>query len=293
MQQIKLLVSTFLVFICALLPGLATAEQQFVATSLDLGFTPENVNFFVRYSDGSVDQYKAMVSAVRLGKGADPGAARWLTAAVIKISPQRLALGYTIFAEGAGNSYYYVPNLSLDDVHEVPFEGSIDVMKAHTNARSEVLNSLTVQSQTQTDNLKRLRADAEVIANLSRIVEVKDEIEVVKSEIENLDGDLKRLKEIFTSVRAMPAPANYYQRESELTKQQAELRKLVETAEKMESTRQSESQEEIDYKLSLIELTRYEDEDKLRQELIRLKKQPSSTLPTPQQQPVKNYWDMQ
>lgn len=271
----------------------AENKQNLIVSPIKLKFTPENALFIVSYNDATYAQFQGVVIRSFDKTISEEGETQWLAGALVLSNGQQTPVNYSIFLRGKQKEIHYVPNLNLDDINHMAYTGSLDHMKEHIMSRKTVLNSWLVQAKTQADNLKRLRADAEVIADISRILEASEEIDIVKSEIENLEVDLKLLRDIFSSVKTLSVPSNYYRRELELEKQSNELMNLVKQTTSAEESRKNESQEEIQLKLSMVELTRYEDEDKLRQELIRLKKLPITAKVEVSPEPVKNYWDVQ
>jgi hypothetical protein len=293
-----------ILFLCLLIlfPFSAFAEethQELLSRKIEVNFIPEKAFLIVDYSDGALQQYQALLIPPINKAESDLNISEWIAGTYVKSSPGSTPTGYSVFLKGKQAESALLPRMIIEASAGQPYANSVDLMKEQISIRKKILESLQVQNNTQAANLKRLRADAEVIANLSRIVEIVEETEVVKSEIENLDKDLELLRSTFQAVKNMSQPKNYIRREFELTKQADEFIKLVTVTETGEDARKNVSQEDIQKKLGLIEQTRFEDEEKLKQQLIRLKTRPTSgaanTIP-PQDagtDPVKNYWETQ
>ncbi len=280
--------------------GIAFAQEnrsELISFKTPLEFIPEKAFINIEYADHSVIQYQALIIPPAKKADSEFSKNEWLIGTMIKTNQSNPAVNFSIFLKGKLQENKFIPAMSIENSGNSTFLNSVDLIQQQILIKKQILESLQVQYNTQSGNLKRLRADAEVIANLGRIVEVVDEIEIIKSEIENLDKDLELLRSTFQAVKGMSQPKNYLRRELELTKQSDDLLKLVKTTESSEESRKNLSQEEVQAKLALIEETRYEDEDKLKNELIRLKTHAGrpKTLPlaTPQGEQIKNYWDVQ
>lgn len=289
-----MLLTALIHFILPAAPG-----ATIVSSVVTLDFEPEEATILVKDVDGQHTGYRALPFLMRKeGTGTQAAkTAEWLIGTVVKTRSDAAPESLTLFLRGAGNQTKVIAGLSLDSpgvfIHSV---GSEDIKQKILKQR-QILESWLVQSKAQEDNLRRIRADAEIIGSLSRIAETEEEIEILKSEIENLDRDLDLLRDRFSAVKNLEAPQGYLRRELELSRHSADLLKVARAAEESESSRKALSQSELHRKLELVEKTRFEDEEKLRAELIRLKKQDfgsagsiSSSEPS---EPVKNYWDLE
>ena len=300
----KLIIYIFTLFLLS--PGYLFS-QDLISDKLSLDFIPEKAVIIVRYPQtGSADsfsnsfvQYQSLIIPPMNKTENDFNKNQWVVGTYIQNAASNPASSYNIYLKGRKNESFLNGRVELDNSKVLSRQATnIDSLKSQIANRKQILDSLLVQSSTQTSNLKRLRADAEVIANLSRIVEIVEESDAVKSEIDNINRDLELLKNTFQSVKNMPAPKNYLRRELELTKQSDEMIKLVKSTEGSEDKRKNVSQDDLQLKLRLIEETRYEDEEQLKQQLIRLKTHPASELKDQQggvesPEPAKNYWETQ
>ncbi len=146
-------------------------------------------------------------------------------------------------------------------------------MRALLLSRKDVLRSWQLQVRAQDESLERLRADADIIANLGRIVEVKEDAERFRQEAAALDKDITNLRRLFAITRDHASPKNFLGRESQLQKQLAELNHLHEELGTRNGQERSAFELDVQRKLALIEETRFDDYEGLQRELIRLRKQ--------------------
>lgn len=149
---------------------------------------------------------------------------------------------------------------------------SADGLRERLLIRKQELNNLRMQFDAQEDSLKRLRADADIIANLGRIVDLREEAERIKKELTDLDHDIISLNEFIGLVRNLPAPGNLLARERQLGRQLQELAEATKKADAEEFSRRSATERELQDHLALVELARHEDLDAMQRELVRLRK---------------------
>jgi len=153
------------------------------------------------------------------------------------------------------------------------FGGSIDNLREHLLKRKQESRSWQTQVDAQDDSLRRLRADADIVADLGRIVEVREETDRVQQSIRGFVQDQANLEEFVRLVRSGPQPRNFAARERQLTKQIVELADAAKGTETGEFARRSEAEREVQRKLGFVEQSRSLDYDALQRELVQLRKQ--------------------
>ena len=238
-------------------------EASFIDASFESAQEPKEALFLIDRRDGGLLRVRGLVVPVL---GARGGVKAWRAGAALPSTiDESEELYFSVLVTFDAGARKLFPGFTR--LAAAP-EGPLDTRLLQ---RRETLRSWQLQVHIQEDNLARLRADAEVIGNLSRIVEVQDEIERTNKSIEDLERDMVNLQYFLRQTQGGPLPPNYAGRESQLTRQIAELAQAAKIAESQEFSRSSRSQSEMRHKLSLVEATRELDYDTLQRELIRLR----------------------
>ena len=139
--------------------------------------------------------------------------------------------------------------------------------------RRKELSDLELQRERQTANLERLQTDADVIANVGRIVDAEDELGAVKSDAGRLKASLLAARERLASLRALPAPTNYERREAEISGYLNEFSKASQGVHGDVLQRLASAEGEMQKKVALIESTKNEHMDLLHKELANLRRE--------------------
>ena len=265
----------------------AQNHQRLLVHTAAIDFTPQEAYLIIKTVDGKFISYKALMSPI------ENGASEWIVGAYIEEPLNNPPQSFNLLFKGNDNELFYTQSVNIDSINEADYKMSVESMKRHIQKRKDELNTWIVQNKAQAENLRRLRADAEVIADLARIVEINEEIDFIKYEVESIDRDIETLKGDFSLVKTMKQPVNYMRRELDLTKNYSEILDQVKLTEGNEQARRSQSQDEIQRKLRLVELTRFDDEEQLRQELINIKKSRENSTGSIREEKVKNYWEIQ
>ena len=124
---------------------------------------------------------------------------------------------------------------------------------------------------TQRSKLRQVQEEVNNIANVSRIVDAEDELQVVKAEEEKVTASLKLARDRLQALKGRSVPPNYKKREAEL----AAYLTVLATELKLSETHGglSEASKELEEKRELIESTKDEHMDLLKDELARLRRQ--------------------
>lgn len=274
---------------------LPAGEVVILSHTLDLNFVAEEA-FFIIEMENSVRKVKAVMVPPFGQDEPNTGGGKWHLGAFLQVPAQLTSLKYSVLVRGVDKYVEYVPNVSWELNTQNTFSGSVELLKGYLNQRRQVLRSWQAQMRVQDESLKRLRADADIIAQVGKIVEVKEEVDSIKGEINSLSRDAEVMHEFLKQVRNQAQPKNFSRREIDLTKQISELVQVVKSAEAGEGHRRKKSQSELDKKLALLEETRLDDEDNLRSELASLRarriKLENASSSTPDDKSP-SYWDVQ
>ena len=241
--------------------------------SVDLSFTPEDILYFVDFGDSVGERIRGSLLQSRAEKSSlKEGLRHWSSAARIPVPEGKDTVYYGVLYIGRDRKFYLEPR----NGREVKNSESTDALREKLLQKKELLKSWEIQVKTQEETLQRLRDDANVIGNLGRILEVKDELEHTHEVTSMLDRDIDNLKEFLRLARARVMPKNYAGREEQLTRQIADLAQAAKGAESQEFSRKSKAQGELQRKLGLIEQTRNDSFDDLQRALVKLKAQRES-----------------
>lgn len=197
---------------------------------------------------------------------------RWLIAAQTTLASGTESIKYSAIIKGAQRQLSFLPPKTLSHEERNSAELSASELRDQLISKKEVVQKLEAEREAEEQILQRLRADADVIANIGRIVEVKDESEQIKEELSSLDRDLANLGKFLKHDRLKPPPKNLVGRESQLTNQVAELAQAAKMVEGQEADRRAQAQLDMQRQLELVEATRFEDYDSLQRELVRVRK---------------------
>lgn len=257
--------------------SIAQAQDSylFIDQIVEVSFPPEEAFFFVDFGDQNIHRYAAILLPPRGDEKKSASAGQWLVGARIPLPADKTNLNFSIILIGIGNQYAFVAPTTWDLTKRKSLAGSIENLREHLLQRKEVLRSWNVQLQAQESSLKRLQTDAETIADVNKIISVREEAERVIAATQAIDRDLSALRDSLKIAKSLPAPKNYSKREAELTQQLTELAAISKQAESGEFGRRSAAESELQNRLSLLEVTRLDDPDTLREELHNLQKRRS------------------
>ncbi len=255
----------------------------FIDQSRRLTFEPNDAFFLVSFDEGKVLRVPAMI--VRLeGESSTRGDATPVTyGAGARVRPphgsSRVSFR-TVFL-GTANRLEFVPPSTRELGDTSVNTSSTDALREQLLQRKAVLGSWRMQAQAQEESLKRLRADAEVIGDFGRILDKKEEIERVKSDLASVKKDIQNLDHFLKLAKTRPAPVNQVGREAQLVKQLSEITQVSHAVELTELRRRASAETELQRKLALIEATRQDDLATLTSELERLRREAAPIDPQP------------
>lgn len=275
-------------------PVAASPGAPMVVRSLELQFQPKKAFFMFDLLDGKVRKVPAeIVPPPESSNGL------WLLASRLPVAPGQLSNGarYSIILVGPENRFAFIPPASWQPDDPQTFQGSFDVLRRRVNERVDLLQNLEAQQKIQSESLRRLRSDADTIAGIGRIVELKEEMERLKAELANTERDIERLKNSIGLAKARSEPRNMENMELELTRQISELNAAARAAEGKAPSRGSKPEQELQKRLALVASTRSDKLDELKAELRKLQQRRlklESSVAKPAEPDSKAvYWEME
>ncbi|MCO6430648.1 MAG: hypothetical protein J5J00_07280 [Deltaproteobacteria bacterium] len=262
---------------------------------IEVGFYPEEAFLLIDVDRQGLKKIRGVLVPPFTEDESTKAGGQWTVGTQLEVPAGARQADFAVFVKGRDKQYALLAGMT-EDLSSPEAESDVKELTSHLEQRKELLMSWQVQAKAQDDNLKRLRADADVIANVARIVDVLEQIEAAKYEHENLEKDIATLHELLKQAKDQPAPKNYARRELELTKQIAQLAQLVKDAESKEGARRLQSQSDLQRKLAVVEATRFDDEKQLTQQLTQLKERRAAMekagyVEAPKKEA--NYWESQ
>lgn len=260
-----------LVLLCGTLSSRVVADQDegavpaaMVVRSLDLEMAPEIGFFMFDTGDGGVVRSRATIVPPEEEDGP------WLISARV---PPRLATEaetrYGIILVGEGNNFAFIPPETWRADGEGNFEGSLDRLRVAVTEKVDLLERLEAQSRTQSETLRRLRADAETIAGIGRIVDLKEDLDRTKREVADTENDIETLKRSVQLAKTRPQPRNMDNMEVDLTTQIGELI-AVSRQGKGRAPSRSKTAQELERRAAIVQSTRDVKLEDLKAELKKL-----------------------
>ena len=251
--------------------GDSTRHYVIVDQVVSTSFPPEDVFLFVERLNGTIER----VIAVAVPPGGDENRAseggEWLVGSKVPVSSASEEFSFSIVLIGRGDQYLFVPPVAWNFKEGRGFSGSLDLLDEHLAKRRQVLESWDLQIDTQEQSLRRLRADAEIIADLGKIVEVREAKAQTEQDIVALRRDIEGLNESLRLARSFPKPRNLSVREAQLTRGISDLASIARTAENTEVNRRAANESDLQRKISIIESTRFDSVPTLKRTLERVK----------------------
>lgn len=244
---------------------------------IELSFNPERAFFLVDFGSSDVQRVEATLLPSMHGvmpneNGIGMRPRKWFAGAKVEVPRDATEVTSSLIVLGSKDKFESFGENRVSVRDPMLFGGSTELLREELLARKNLLRSWHTQVEAQDETLRRLRADADVIADLGRIVEAREEISNLKKAIEDNAKDQENLQDLVRLARNRPPPKNLVGRERELSTQSNQLFELTKTVENNESVRRGEAEDELRRKLALIEATRFDDYEELQRELIRIRK---------------------
>ncbi len=245
-------------------------RTQIVDRVVSSQFPLSDALLFVDFNNGSVARVDAEMVLLKSAVGREGSSSEWLVGAKVKVpgDSQEIALSAVLLGEN-GEVDIAAPEL-WSPLRDEKGDITKELLQAHLVEQQGVLKSWEVQMDAQKESLRRLRADAEVIADVGKIVDAREELERVSTDILTYEKYIASLKEALKLVKLLPVPRNFSQRELQLTQQLQELAQAVRQAESGEIDRRAAYEEGLQRKLEIVEETRFDDLETLENTYQRL-----------------------
>jgi hypothetical protein len=147
----------------------------------------------------------------------------------------------------------------------------VSELKRRLTEQKTELRKWDVQATEQKSKLKKVQEQADTLASVSRIVDADDELRTAKDENHRLTASITLAQERQLALKTREAPPNYKKRDAELSAQLNVLATELKASENDEDL--ASGSKELQEKEALIESTKYEHLDLLKDELAKLRRQ--------------------
>lgn len=250
----------------------ADAEYVILDRTARLDFTPLKVFFLVDHGEGLLRKYDGLIIEPFQDGSTPASQDYWHFCTAVQLPHSSSNVEYSVFLVGKNNRYQYLLPERWNRKKIDNFSGSTDQLRSRLILQKKELKSWKMELKAQQQNLKRLRTDAQVIGNTKKLNELKEFIEQEKYALASINTDIASLKSFLRKASGDFQPKGFYKRERQLTKQLAELAAAAREVESGEQVRKSRSEIDLQRRLSVIQMTRMDDYDILREELLILRK---------------------
>ncbi|NMC63300.1 MAG: hypothetical protein GYA55_09045 [SAR324 cluster bacterium] len=243
-----------------------------VDTVQDLSFPPERA--FMLLIDGqslSVVPAAIVATQTNSGSGESANLEKFLVGARVPYA-QSGVLQYGAVVIGLNGE------MAISSLYERPSEQVIDAfddiesLRRYILERQHRLQRNLELERSQEGELKRLQRDVDLIADIGRIVEVREESLSNQEILERLQRDTTNYETALRQLSTYPQPRNYLRRDSELNTQLAELNASLKAAEYKMRQQSSGDEETPEQKRALIDSVKGENEQALVQKLGTLRR---------------------
>lgn len=236
-----------------------------------LDFIPAQAFFLVDFNQSSSERHEGIIVPPYGFHEKQSLPASWYFGVRVPMAPGQNSLFYSLVIAGAEHGLVIVPakQWSVGDGRESG--AAIDERRETLEQKKSALKSLDLQFTEMQDSVKRLHSDAEIIGNLGRIVEKRDETDKLLRQLSDMDKVIATLNTFVSLAKGKVEPARFLTRETMLKKQLPELSEAAKRVEAEEITRKLESTRERNQSFSLIESTRYDDYNAMVSEFEKLK----------------------
>lgn len=250
----------FLLSLCTSV--LAEQRRCLISTSGVINFTPREVIIIVQHQDS--------VSPLR-GTLIPQSGKSWLVGALLPIDsfPHHVKAGFLVVGEK--NEIFSLAPQEFTLTETLDRCLSSDDLKVKIKESSEEARKEQKITSTSENQLKRIRGDVDLIADIGEIVGVKEERLNIESQLQALTRDKEALEKAFRLVRNLTNPKNFTRRESELQTQIPQLAEIAAQAERSEQIRQQQVSGGLQQHLARIKAASGLDLNQLQDKLIGLR----------------------
>ncbi len=253
-----------------------SAQPPILDVHMPLQTTPKEAYFFVEMMQGELIRLRAtFVPPFRNGEAGrnelDKTGGEWLFGAYLPENFASTLVKFSLLLNVDGEAKYLPPQSKVI-VSNNENIASVDLLRELVENKKKELESIYEEYNRNLKTLKKLRLDVDLIADIGRIVDIRDEKQKTVQETKNLDRDAIALNELLLLVRNQGNPNNFSRREAELIKQIGQLAEAAKSVEMTEHARRREVEEKNRRKMEIVQATQGDSSEFLSRKLVALKR---------------------
>ena len=235
---------------------LAEPQSVLITKELLLRFAPESVYLFIDSPRGEVRRIAGAAAPVPTEGEARSGLQRWLVGGAVNALEVGEPLTVSVLVLGLGNNVSVVPPFRFEPGEEAFKLSDSEAIRARLYSTKATITQMRTEIEVQAASVSRLKRDADELANVKKILEIRDEALLARDYAAGVQRDIDRLTAAVKFVKLLPLPKSYARREVELTQQLAELTEAATHAERSERERRVASEGQLQTRMQLLERTR-------------------------------------
>lgn len=244
----------------------AETKTLTIAESMKVAGETDHAHVAMRRVDGSVVVFPAVIVSL-------PGKEDVAVVARISVDTENLPTRAVMALFGkTGEVASYTRDMG--DVNEYPeLAFNTTELQARVREKRDSIKEWEGKVSEQSANLLRLREDADLIANVGRIVSKEDEVEEIRRDIERFRAALVTARQRVAALQQKVFIPNEQGRFAQLTSELSTLASAVKKSEEQAEQRFASASSELQEKLALIESTKNDRIDLLKKELEEVRKE--------------------
>lgn len=168
--------------------------------------------------------------------------------------------------------YYFVPPMRFQELVRTTVQKPLELRQLILDRRARV-EELRGQRKALERQLERLESDAGVIANIQRISQLQSEVRETREEAESLNRYAQSLERFVALAGGNELPRSFDRRQSELTRQVAELVRVARSAEQNADQARAKLRQDDAHRDAMVRLAQERDIEELQRELMSLRVQ--------------------
>lgn len=215
-----------------------SVQERVLFAEVEADFVPKKGFFIVTQGEDLPFVIPAEFAPQPVGSGESEGSARYVGAAIAHTGGQK-PVRYTFVLEGEADAV-------RGEEKELPSaqtaDENVETLQTEEESLRAVNQSQTKELQTLNGELRRLRSDVDVIADIGRIVVLREERLRIEALLKSIEQEGITLNESLTHIRTRGAPQGYVRQEAQLVRVLVELNAVARKTKKKASPKKNVEQ---------------------------------------------------
>lgn len=240
----------------------AQSKRCIISSSGNINFSPREVFVIIQHKDSATPLRGTLIPLS--GKN-------WMIGSFLSVDkfPHHIKASFIVIGEK--NEIFTQPPQEFTLTENLDRCLSADELKVKIQEISEEAKKEQKATSAAELQLKRIRGDVDLIADIGEIVGVKEERLNIESQLKALARDKEALEKAFKLVRNLGNPKNFTRREAELLNQIPSIAEIASQAERSELIRQQQVSGGLQQHLGRIKAASGLDINQLQDKLIGLR----------------------